>query len=71
MTGPGVPAPLIGVLGGGILKADDYADFLAREYLAGYLPSGGAAVKVAVAGNSGAADRLESALAAEIGRAHV
>ena len=58
------PPPPAGVLGGGILKADDYADFLAGEYLSGYLPSGGAAVKVAVAGNSGAADRLESALAA-------
>jgi transposase-like protein len=74
VTGTGVPAPLAGVLGGGILKADDYAAFLAREYLSGYLPSGGAAVKVAVAGNSGAADRLESALAAataELGGLHV
>lgn len=53
-----------GVLGGGVLKADDYADFLAREYLATYLPGGGAAVKVAVVGDGGAADRLESALAA-------
>jgi hypothetical protein len=51
------------VLGGGVLKADDYAGFLAREYLAGYLPAGGAAVKVAVVGDGGAADRLESALA--------
>ena len=49
-----------GVLGGGVLKADDYADFLAREYLAAYLPGGGAAVKVAVVGDGGAADRLES-----------
>ena len=38
--------------------------FLATEYLAAYLPSGGAAVKVAVVGDGGAADRLESALAA-------
>jgi transposase-like protein len=45
------------------LKADDYASFLAREYLAEYLPAGGAAVKVAVVGDDGAADRLESALA--------
>jgi len=53
-----------GVLGGGVLKTDDYADFLAREYLATYLPGGGAAVKVAVVGDGGAADRLDSALAA-------
>ena len=59
-TGPAVPPS--GVLGGGVLKADDYAGFLAREYLAGYLPAGGAAVKVAVVGDGGAADRLESAL---------
>jgi hypothetical protein len=63
-----------GVLGGGVLKADDYAAFLGREYLAGYLPAGGAAVKVAVVGDDGAADRLESALAAataEHGGSHV
>jgi hypothetical protein len=39
--------------------------FLAREYLSGYLSAGGAAVKVAVVGEASAADRLESALAAE------
>jgi hypothetical protein len=54
------------VLGGGVLKADDYARFLAREYLADYLPAGGAAVKVAVVGDGGAADRLESALGAAV-----
>ncbi|MGH3303279.1 MAG: BREX system ATP-binding domain-containing protein [Streptosporangiaceae bacterium] len=53
---------LTAVLGGGLLKADEYADFLAREYLAGYLPAGGAAVKVAVVGEGGAADRLAAAL---------
>ena len=53
---------LSAVLGGGVLKAEEYADFLAREYLAGYLPAGGAAVKVAVVGDDGAADRLETAL---------
>jgi hypothetical protein len=52
------------VLGGGVLKVDDYVGFVAREYLGGYLPAGGAAVKVAVVGDGGAADRLESALAA-------
>jgi hypothetical protein len=53
-----------GVLGGGILKVNDYAEFLAREYLARYVSAGGAAVKVAVVGDREAADRLESALAA-------
>jgi transposase-like protein len=53
-----------GVLGGGVLKVDDYAAFLAQEYLSGYLPAGGAAVKIAVVGDASAADRLESALAA-------
>lgn len=62
MNPAGQAVPLSGVLGGGALKADDYAGFLAREYLAGYLPAGGAAVKVAVVGDGGAADRLESAL---------
>lgn len=52
-----------GVLGGGVLKVDDYAAFLAAEYLAAYLPSGGAAVKVAVVGDGSAADRLDAALA--------
>jgi hypothetical protein len=73
VTGRGQPA-LTSVLGGGVLKADEYADFLAQEYLAGYLPGGGAAVKVAVVGDDGAADRLESALAsatAEAGGLHI
>ena len=60
MNGQGQPV----VLAGGVLKVDDYARFLAHEYLAQYVPAGGAAVKVAVVGDSGAADRLESALAA-------
>lgn len=64
MNAPGQAMAPSGVLGGGALKTDDYADFLATEYLADYLPSGGAAVKVAVVGDGGAADRLESALAA-------
>jgi len=73
VTGRGQPA-LTAVLGGGVLKADEYADFLAQEYLASYLPGGGAAVKVAIVGDDGAADRLESALAsatAEAGGLHV
>jgi P-loop Domain of unknown function (DUF2791) len=63
MTGDSQPA-LVAILGGGVLKADEYAGFLAREYLASYLPAGGAAVKVAVVGEGGAGDRLEAALAA-------
>jgi len=73
LSSDGQPA-LTAVLGGGVLKADEYADFLAREYLAAYLPAGGAAVKVSVVGDGGAADRLESALAAataECGGLHV
>lgn len=50
------------VLGGGVMKADDYARFLADEYLAGYLPAGGGAVKLVVAGDSDVADRFERAL---------
>jgi transposase-like protein len=64
VTGPGYPLPPTGVLGGGVLKVDDYAAFLSREYLATYIPAGGAAIKVAVVGDGSAADRLESALAA-------
>ncbi len=60
----GEAVPPTGVLGGGVLKVDDYATFLAQEYLSAYLPAGGAAVKVAVVGDGSAADRLESALAA-------
>jgi hypothetical protein len=73
VTGDGQPT-LVAVLGGGVLKADEYADFLAREYLASYLPAGGAAVKVAVVGEGGAGDRLGSALAsaaADSGALHV
>jgi len=70
MTVPSEDRPtLTAVLGGGVLKADEYADFLAREYLAAYLPGGGAAVKVAVVGEDGAADRLETALASAAARA--
>ncbi len=53
-----------GILGGGVLRVDDYATFLAQQYLSGYLPAGGAAVKVVVVGDASAGDRLESALAA-------
>ena len=63
MSAAGHPAGPSGVLGGGTLKVDDYAAFLASEYLAGYVRAGGAAVKVAVVGDESAADRLEAALA--------
>lgn len=63
----GLP-PLTAVLGGGVLKADEYADFLAREYLADYLPAGGAAVKVAVIGDGGASDRLSAGLSSAAAR---
>ncbi len=50
------------VLGGGAMKADDYARFLGDEYLAGYLPAGGGSVKLVVAGDADVADRFERAL---------
>ena len=64
MNTRGQAVPLSGVLGGGALKADDYAALSRPRVPGGYLPAGGAAVKVAVVGDGGAADRLESALAA-------
>ena len=64
MNAPGQPSVTSGVLGGGVLKADDYAAFLDREYLAQYVPAGGAAVKVAVVADGGAADRMDAALGA-------
>ncbi len=54
----------VAVLGGGSLTVPDYAAFLAEHYLADYLPAGGAAVKLAVAGSPETAGRLERALGA-------
>lgn len=54
----------VGVLGGGSLSVPDYASFLAEHYLAAYLPAGGAAVKVAVAGSPDSSGRLERAVGA-------
>jgi hypothetical protein len=51
-----------GVLGGGSLPVQEWVDFLSEDYLADYLPAGGAAVKVAVAGSADAADRLATGL---------
>jgi len=53
-----------GVLGGGSLAVPEWTAFLAEEYLAGYLPAGGAAVKVAVAGSEDTGSRFARALAA-------
>ena len=53
-----------GVLGGGSLPVPEWTTFLAQEYLAGYLPAGGAAVKVAVAGSTDTASRFARALGA-------
>ena len=53
-----------GVLGGGSLPVPEWTAFLAQEYLGEYLPAGGAAVKVAVAGSADAASRFFRALRA-------
>ena len=53
-----------GVLGGGSLSVPEWSAFLAEEYLASYLPAGGAAVKVAVAGSDDTASRFARALGA-------
>ena len=53
-----------GVLGGGSLTIPEWTAFLAEEYLTGYLPAGGAAVKVAVAGSEDAAARFARGLRA-------
>ncbi|MEO3938554.1 BREX system ATP-binding domain-containing protein [Dermatophilaceae bacterium Soc4.6] len=52
----------LAVLGGGVMASDDYAQFLADEYLAGYLPAGGGSVKLVVAGDPDVADRFAQAL---------
>lgn len=54
----------VAVLGGGSLTVPEYAAFLAEHYLADYLPAGGAAVKVAVAGSTDTSARLLRAVGA-------
>ncbi len=54
----------VAVLGGGSLTVPEYASFLAKEYLAQYVPAGGAAVKMAVAGSPETAARFRRAIAA-------
>ena len=53
----------LAVLGGGSLTVPEYSAFLAEQYLAQYLPAGGAAVKMAVAGSPETAARLRRAMA--------
>ncbi|MDQ2757734.1 MAG: ATP-binding protein [Actinomycetota bacterium] len=58
----------VAVLGGGVMRSDDYAQFLADEYLTGYLPAGGGSVKLVVAGDADVADRFAQSLhAAAVG----
>ena len=52
------------VLGGGSLTVPEWSDFLREHYLAAYLPAGGAAVKMAVAGSGETAARLQRAVGA-------
>ncbi|HEU0103292.1 MAG TPA: BREX system ATP-binding domain-containing protein [Mycobacteriales bacterium] len=58
----------VAVLGGGSLTVPDWSAFLSEHYLADYLPAGGAAVKMAVAGSPETAARLHRALAADADR---
>jgi len=53
-----------GVLGGGSMSCDAYADFLGQEYLTSYLPAGGGSVKLVVTGDAEVADRFERSLRA-------
>lgn len=52
------------VLGGGLMRADEYAQLLADEYLTGYLPAGGGSVKLVVAGDADVAGRFAQSLQA-------
>lgn len=52
------------VLGGGSLTVPDYSAFLREQYLAEYLPAGGAAVKMAVVGTPETSARLQRAVGA-------
>jgi P-loop Domain of unknown function (DUF2791) len=47
------------------LGVEDYLEFLAKEYLAGFVRHGGAAVKVVVAGDDDVARRFHAGLAAD------
>jgi len=54
--------PEAAVLGGGVMSAVAYAEFLGEEYLASYLPAGGGSVKLVVTGDAAVADRFERSL---------
>jgi P-loop Domain of unknown function (DUF2791) len=56
------------VLGGGVMGADSYAEFLGEEYLGSYLPAGGGSVKLVVAGDGEVAERFGASLRAEAER---
>lgn len=56
--------PMAAVRGGAPISAQEYASFLAEEYLAWYLPAGGGSVKFAVTGDAEVADRFEGFLRA-------
>ncbi|PZS25737.1 MAG: hypothetical protein DLM58_21835 [Pseudonocardiales bacterium] len=58
MLGSGLP------LGGTGLTAEAYAEFVAKEYLGGYVRGGGAAVRFVVAGSDDVAVRWHAGLAA-------
>ena len=49
--------------GGGVLEVEEYVEFLAKEYLSGYVARGGAAVKLVVVGDDAGSRRLSAALA--------
>ena len=49
--------------GGGVLEVEEYVEFLAKEYLSGYVARGGAAVKLVVLGDEAGSRRLSAALA--------
>jgi hypothetical protein len=57
-------ASVVGVLGGASIAVDGYVEVLSEHYLANYLPAGGAALKIVVAGSASTADRFAAALRA-------
>src|SRR6266704_220062 len=59
----GQRAEAVPAVGAG-LEVDDYLEFLGKEYLAGFVRQGGAAVKVVVAGDDDVAARFHAGLAA-------
>src|SRR6266704_5228875 len=60
----GQRAEAVPAVGAG-LEVDDYLEFLGKEYLAGFVRQGGAAVKVVVAGDDDVAARFHAGLDAD------